>query len=122
MNLQRHATLSLQVRTYARPSLLNDTKLALDIAAVMVDHMSEYFAQSYTEHMKKLGKTIVMFFFNTSTLDMVALPQYATGAMENWGLVTFRELNMVYNDESSPERHWKIGAIVCHELAHMVCF
>lgn len=88
----------------------------------MIDHMSEYFAQPYSEHMEKLGRAIEAFFLNISKPDMVALPQYATGAMENWGLITFRELNMVYNDKSSPERHWKIGTTVCHELAHMVRF
>ena len=51
---------------------------------------------------------------------MIALPQFASGAMENWGLITYRERRMVYGNESSPVVHRDIGTTVCHEIAHMV--
>jgi aminopeptidase N len=36
-------------------------------------------------------------------LDMVAIPDFAAGAMENYGLVTFREVALLFDEESSSE-------------------
>ncbi|KAK6039151.1 hypothetical protein COOONC_23345 [Cooperia oncophora] len=53
---------------------------------------------------------------------MLALPDFAAGAMENWGLVTYREQALLYNDElySLPNR-FSVLRTVAHELAHQVC-
>ena len=34
-------------------------------------------------------------------LDMVAIPDFAAGAMENYGLVTYREVALLFDDKSS---------------------
>jgi len=49
------------------------------------------------------------------------VPEFRAGAMENWGLVTYRETNLLYNDDaSSPKDKQRIATVVAHELAHMV--
>lgn len=51
---------------------------------------------------------------------MAAIPDFVSGAMENWGLVTYREAILLYdelNSSSSTKRH--IVYVICHEFAHM---
>jgi len=53
--------------------------------------------------------------------DQIAIPEFASGAMENWGLVTYRETNLLYKKHvSSPADQQRIASVVAHELAHMV--
>lgn len=56
-----------------------------------------------------------------SRTDQIALPDFYFGAMENWGLVTYRETNLLYDPVSSSNRNRETTAtIIAHELAHMV--
>ena len=52
-------------------------------------------------------------------LDLIAIPDFAAGAMENWGLITYRETSLLYSEEetSVESKQW-IGVVVAHELAH----
>ncbi|XP_011698185.1 PREDICTED: glutamyl aminopeptidase-like isoform X2 [Wasmannia auropunctata] len=53
-------------------------------------------------------------------LDMAAIPDFMAGAMENWGLVTYRESRLLYDDRSSSVYDKRdIVNVICHELAHM---
>ena len=53
---------------------------------------------------------------------MVAVPDFAAGAMENWGLITFRLELLLFNpNESAISNKKYIATTVSHELAHMVC-
>ncbi len=52
-------------------------------------------------------------------LDMVALPDFASGAMENWGLVTYRETALLVDPvNSAPSARQRVAEVVDHELAH----
>lgn len=52
---------------------------------------------------------------------MLAIPDFQAGAMENWGIITYRETLMIYNDkENSPYNQFRITAVIGHEIAHMV--
>lgn len=52
-------------------------------------------------------------------MDMVAVPDFAAGAMENWGLVTYRVVALLYDEEkSSASTKYRLTEIVQHELAH----
>lgn len=54
-------------------------------------------------------------------LDMVAVPDFNSGAMENWGLITYRESAFFYKEGVSSETNkQRIASVVAHELAHMV--
>ena len=52
---------------------------------------------------------------------MVALPEFDAGAMENWGLITFREERILYDKKIYPPSAKRgSGTVVSHELAHQV--
>uniref|UniRef100_A0A8C2KFU5 Aminopeptidase n=1 Tax=Cyprinus carpio TaxID=7962 RepID=A0A8C2KFU5_CYPCA len=63
-------------------------------------------------------------YYNTtyplSKSDQVALPDFAAGAMENWGLVTYREQSLFYDpkESSNGDKEWVV-TVIAHELAHM---
>ncbi|KAI1904521.1 hypothetical protein AGOR_G00006500 [Albula goreensis] len=52
--------------------------------------------------------------------DQIALPDFNAGAMENWGLITYRETALLYDPQmSSNGNKERIATIIAHELAHM---
>ncbi|XP_037111087.1 alanyl (membrane) aminopeptidase b [Syngnathus acus] len=52
--------------------------------------------------------------------DQIALPDFNAGAMENWGLITYRETALLYDEDfSSNGNKERIASIISHELAHM---
>ncbi len=51
-------------------------------------------------------------------LDQVALPDFEAGAMENWGLVTYRESCMLAEPNSSIDTKQSVAVTVTHELSH----
>lgn len=51
-------------------------------------------------------------------LDQVALPDFEAGAMENWGLVTYRESMMLAAGDASADTKRKVATTVTHELSH----
>ena len=60
----------------------------------------------------------VHFFFNS---DMIAIPDFSSGAMENWGLITYRETALLINEGVSSESNkQRVAVVVSHELAHQV--
>jgi cystinyl aminopeptidase len=51
----------------------------------------------------------------------VAIPDFEAGAMENWGLLTFREETLLYDNATSSVADRKlVTKIIAHELAHQV--
>ncbi|XP_029430472.1 aminopeptidase N-like [Rhinatrema bivittatum] len=51
--------------------------------------------------------------------DQIALPDFNAGAMENWGLVTYRETALLYDEkESSIGNKERVLTVIAHELAH----
>lgn len=60
-----------------------------------------------------------LFFFYH--VDKIAIPDFGTGAMENWGLITYRETNLLYDpNESAASNKQRVAAVVAHELVHQV--
>jgi aminopeptidase 2 len=52
-------------------------------------------------------------------MDLVAIPDFSCGAMENWGLVTYRTMNLLYDEQkSSSKAKQQVAYVVDHELAH----
>ncbi len=76
---------------------------ALDIATRTIDFFDEYFGVPYP-----LPKS-----------DHVALPDFSSGAMENWGLITYREIALLV-DPKTTTLSVKQGAaaVIAHELSH----
>jgi tricorn protease interacting factor F2/3 len=55
-----------------------------------------------------------------SKLDLIAVPDFAFGAMENWGAITFREnLLLHYPGITSKAGEQRICEVIAHEIAHM---
>lgn len=53
--------------------------------------------------------------------DQIALPDFNAGAMENWGLVTYRESALLYDPQSSSiGNKERVVTVIAHELAHQV--
>lgn len=53
--------------------------------------------------------------------DQIALPDFNAGAMENWGLITYRETALLYDEEmSSNGNKERVVTVIAHELAHQV--
>lgn len=91
------------VRAYATPDNVGDTGFGLDAAVKILDFFNDYFDVRYP--LKKL--------------DMVALPDFNVGAMENWGLMTFRETAMLADPKhSSIESKQRVALVVAHEISH----
>ncbi len=91
------------IRTYATPEHVKSTQFALDISVKILEFYNDYFHISYP-----LPKC-----------DMIALPDFASGAMENWGCVTFREQALLVDEKNSTlsNKQW-VAMVVAHELAH----
>ena len=52
-------------------------------------------------------------------MDLIAIPDFAFGAMENWGAITFREnLLLHYPDVTSKSGEERIFEVIAHEIAH----
>ncbi|KAJ4823485.1 AP-1 complex subunit mu-1-like [Turnera subulata] len=57
--------------------------------------------------------------YSLPKLDMIAIPDFAAGAMENYGLVTYRETALLYDDQhSAAANKQRVATVVAHELAH----
>lgn len=51
---------------------------------------------------------------------MIAIPDFVSGAMENWGIVTYREARLLYDNQTSSTREMHdIVTVISHEFAHM---
>jgi aminopeptidase N len=55
--------------------------------------------------------------------DHIVVPDFAAGAMENWGLITYRMRSLLVNDTtaSPADKQWVV-IVIAHELAHQVIY
>lgn len=94
----------IPIRVYADKNEKQWGSFALQVATRSLKFFENYFGARYP-----LPK-----------LDMVAIPSFAMGAMENWGLVTYRKTSLLFDETSTTIRSKKnIAITVAHELAHM---
>ncbi|CAH0778351.1 unnamed protein product [Bemisia tabaci] len=90
-------------KVWARKAALAQAHYSLEIGPRILEYFEEYFGIKYP-----LPK-----------IDMIALPDFQAGAMENWGLITYRETAMLYQQEtSSMSQKERVVTVVAHELAH----
>ena len=92
------------VRVIHRPGRGDQTGFALDVAAHALKWYTDYYGLPYP----------------SDKLDLVAIPDFAFGAMENLGCVTFREVLLLVDPDavSQPELQ-RVAEVINHELAHM---
>ncbi|KAL3215053.1 hypothetical protein MRX96_006638 [Rhipicephalus microplus] len=51
-------------------------------------------------------------------MDIISLPSFLADAMENWGLLTFHEQCLLYDERSTPYKKPLITGLIAHEIAH----
>lgn len=83
---------------------MKDLDIALDIARTILPAYERLFGIPYP-----LPK-----------LDLVAIPDFAAGAMENWGLLLYRETALLASTDSSIDALRGVTATIAHEMAHLV--
>jgi glutamyl aminopeptidase len=50
---------------------------------------------------------------------MIAIPDFVSGAMEHWGLITYRETTLLFDQsKASAADKQRVAAVVSHEMAH----
>ncbi|KAG6581845.1 Aminopeptidase M1, partial [Cucurbita argyrosperma subsp. sororia] len=93
----------IKVRVYCPLGKSEQGRFSLNIAVKVLDYFTKYFSMSYP-----LPK-----------LDMVAVPEFGGGAMENNGLIVYRENLLLYDElHSSAENKQILAICVAHEVAH----
>lgn len=93
----------VQISVWTRPGLAHTAEYALKIAGKILRYYEDFFGIEYP-----LPK-----------MDMIALPDFNAGAMENWGLITYRETAMLLDNRvSTVSNKQRVAVVVAHELAH----
>jgi aminopeptidase N len=94
---------SVPIRVCATPDKVQYGKLALDVAEHTLHYYDTYFGIKYP----------------MAKLDMIALPDFEAGAMENFGAITYRETDLLLDEAhaSIPQKK-RVAVVVTHEMAH----
>ncbi len=92
------------LRVWCVPGKRHLARFALDIGAFSLDFFERYYGVPYPG----------------DKLDMLAIPDFAAGAMENLGAITYRETALLVDEAtaSHAERE-RVADVVAHEIAHM---
>lgn len=95
----------VQVRVFSTPGRVELCRFALETAVRGLEFFGGYYGISYKKSMPKC--------------DLIAVPDFEYGAMENWGAITFRETAIFVDPKKSsvPQRR-RVAEVVLHELAH----
>ena len=96
----KNGTLVGVYATKAHPA--SNLEFALDIAVRCIEFYEEYYGVKYP-----IPQSL-----------HVALPDFSAGAMENWGLVTYREIYLLVDENSTALSRQTVALVVAHELAH----
>lgn len=93
----------INVRIFTTKGKKQQAKFALDTAIKSIEFYNEYFDIPYP----------------LPNLDMIALPDFESAAMENWGAITYRETAILVDEEhtSLTNKQW-VATVVAHEIAH----
>lgn len=93
----------VQVRVFTTSGKKHQAKFALDVAIKSLEYYNKYFDIPYP----------------LPVLDLIAIPDFESAAMENWGAVTFRESALLVDEEhtSLSNKQW-IAIVIAHEIAH----
>ena len=81
---------------------LDTTDFPLKMAAQSLEFFNEYFGIKYV-----LPK-----------MHLISVPEFAAGAMENWGAITFREVALLVNKSTGGATKKRVAAVIAHEIAH----
>ncbi len=92
-----------KIRIFAPKGKVGKSKFALETAKRTLEFLNEYFGIKYP----------------LPVLDLVAVPDFTAGAMENWGAVIFRETTLLVDEEHTPFlNRQQVAEVIAHELVH----
>lgn len=106
VNIQTNGHNNLWIRIWARRKAIEDRQgnYALSVTGPILRFYEHYYNATYP-----LSKS-----------DQIALPDFNAGAMENWGLITYRETALLFDPIiSSTGNKERVTTVISHELAHM---
>jgi puromycin-sensitive aminopeptidase len=90
-------------RVFVTPGKLKQAQFALEVTIKILEFYEEYFKIAYP----------------LPVMDMIAIPDFSAGAMENWGAVTYRETALLIDPENSAASNkQRVAIVIAHELAH----
>ncbi|OIW17111.1 hypothetical protein TanjilG_26766 [Lupinus angustifolius] len=102
-HIEYTTTAGIKVGAYCAVGKSDQAEFALDIAVKTLDIYTKYFSVPYP-----LPK-----------LDLVAVPEFSNGAMENYGLIIYRENDLLYHElHSAAAKKRRITIFTAHEVAH----
>ncbi|EEH18147.2 hypothetical protein PABG_00710 [Paracoccidioides brasiliensis Pb03] len=92
------------IRVYATPDQnIGHGRFALDLSAKTLEFYEKAFSSQ----------------FPLPKMDLVAVPDFSAGAMENWGLITYRITDVLYDEKTAgAATKQRVAEVVQHELAH----
>ncbi len=92
------------LRVVCTPGKLPLAEFALEVGAFALRFFTEYFNIPYPG----------------DKVDLVAIPDFAAGAMENLGCITFRDTALLVDkDQAARAELERVADVIAHELAHM---
>jgi puromycin-sensitive aminopeptidase len=101
--IEKKSNRGVVVRVYTTPGKTHQAKFALDVTVKCLEFYEKYFDIPYP----------------LKTLDMIAIPDFQSLAMENWGAITFREIGLLVDENNtSTSSKERIAEVIAHELAH----
>ncbi|GAM25589.1 hypothetical protein SAMD00019534_087640, partial [Acytostelium subglobosum LB1] len=100
--IEGHSKEGVQVRVYKVKGNTESTEFALKVACDVLSFFTNFFGVPYP----------------LSKCDQIAIPDFAMGAMENWGLITYREVLLLTSDKTTTYLKQSIASVIGHELAH----
>ena len=99
----RHDGTELYAAYVDRPTSKINTEFSFDATRKVLDFYESYFGIP----------------FQLPKLHNVAVPEFAYGAMENWGAITYREILLHVDKDTSVRARKSVAHVIAHEVAHM---
>lgn len=93
---------------WARKDAIEQTNYSKQVGPLLLDALNKWMDFDY---FTELGM---------EKMEMAALPDFAAGAMENLGLLTYRETTVLYDEnDSTDSARQRVASVIAHEQAHM---
>ncbi len=99
----RHGATELFAAYADRPTAKINTGFSFEATNRVLDYYESYFGIP----------------FQLPKLHNVAVPEFAYGAMENWGAITYREILLHVDKDTSVRAKKSVAHVIAHEIAHM---
>tara|TARA_B100000315_G_scaffold185467_1_gene174602 strand:- start:813 stop:3425 length:2613 start_codon:yes stop_codon:yes gene_type:complete len=103
-HIEQQATDTTKVAVWTTRGKEEQGRFALDTSVRLLSFFNDYFGIPYP----------------LEKLDHIAIPDFAAGAMENWGAITYREIALLVDPvNSSAGTRQRVAEVIAHEMAHM---